>query len=172
MIWTVMTKPKTRKELESEGVYLTGHIVPEWFKPKCDGCSVPRGLRRLMKAKQGHSPCVLHDWKYFIIPLVYEPGNILREHERIQADYELKLNREKVAKNKFIGKLMGIFYYRGVRLGGKKALTKSRAEMLLKSPLFKKDLIELDIYVKMYYPDFDKAWYYRLTADMEKELLG
>ena len=166
-----MTKPKTRKELESEGVYLTGHIVPEWFKPKCDGCSVPRGLRRLMKANQGHSPCVLHDWKYFIIPLVYEPGNILREHERIQADYELKMNREKVAKNKLIGKLMGIFYYRGVRLGGKKALTKSRAEILSKAPHLSKDLLQLDKYAQMYYPDLDEAWYYSIMSEITSNLL-
>lgn len=154
-----MRKPKTRKQLESEGVYLHGAIVPEWFKPKCDGCSVPRGIRWAMKANQGHAPCVIHDWKYFVIPIAFNPGNVLREHERIKADYELKLNRALVAKNRFVGKMFGVFYFRGVRIGGKRAITKSIDDLVAKAPPTQKDMEDLVLHIETYYPDLDRDWF-------------
>ena len=168
----MMSRTKSRKELEEEGVYLNGPIVPEWFKPKCDGCSVPKGIRWAMKANQGHAPCVIHDWKYFVIPLAYSPNNIMREHERIKADYELKINRGMVAKNRVFGKLFGMFYFRGVRIGGKRAITKSKLGIIDKSPNTIDEINELNKHIEKYYPDYDDLWFKFLIREMRIKVDG
>ncbi len=157
---------KTREQLEADGVYLHGAIVPEWFKPKCDGCSVPRGARWLMKANQGHAPCVIHDLSYFVIAIAFNPGNVLREHERIKADYQLKLNRSKVARYRLTGWMFGMFYFRGVRLGGKRAINKSLDELFSKTPPTINDLHDLVLHVETYYPDLDREWFEFITDTM------
>ena len=166
----IMAKPKTRQELEEDGILLNGAIVPEWFKPKCDGCSVPGGLRWMMKANQGKAACVIHDWDHFCVPIAFNPGNILREHERIRSDYQLKINRAKVAKNRFVGRLLGMFYFRGVRFGGSNSINKSIEQLLEKAPPTRETLKDLVFYIETYYPDLDREWFEFVIENMSMHI--
>ena len=158
---------KTRQELETEGTYLNGDIVPEWFKKKCDSCSIKtRTARWLMRAKQAHAPCVLHDWDYFCIALAYANENVRKEHERLSADFRLKQNRAAVAKRRWIGRVYGALYFNGVRIGGEKHVNKTVGELLLLAPDNYENVVDLHNRIKLRFPDHDMAWLDPIYAKM------
>lgn len=146
---------KTRDELAALGRLLHGPIVPDWFKKICDGCSVPTGiLRRALLAEQLVASCRGHDWRYYCIAIAYKPGNPLREQWRVLADYELKLNVKASFKRRWLGRMLGRFYYRGVRIGGSHAL-KSAEDLLHKTPPNLQALGQLCEELRSNYPDRD-----------------
>lgn len=115
---------KTREELEAEGILLLGPLVPLWFRLQSDGGSVPGGWfgRWLLKEKQWRAAAFIHDFCYYIIALMYKPGSSAWVTARFRADDELKRNRRKCAKNRFIGWMTGRLIFRGVRVGGAVAM--------------------------------------------------
>lgn len=102
-----------------QGTLLMGAIVPNKMKCLFDGCSVPRGLGWIMNAKQARSACMIHDFDYYILGIMYgSNSDDLRFQELLmQADFRLKLNRKMIARRGF-KTIYGMFYFKGVRLGG------------------------------------------------------
>lgn len=121
-----MKKAKTREQLEAEGILLYGPLVPEFFKLQSDGCSIPLGRvgRFLMRAKQARPACYIHDYRYYLMAILWATGAIEWVNARFSADYELKLNRKLVAKYRFFGKIYAAIYFRPVRTGGRLTIKK------------------------------------------------
>jgi len=136
---------------------LWGPVVPEWFKPISDGCSVPKGLRWIMRARQGVAACRIHDYAYFCISFAYPPGHYRREELRIASDYMLRVNRRQILP-KFLRRVYGALYFRGVRIGGSKTM-KSKArlqELLAKTEGFNQETFFS--FLESEYPEIDKDW--------------
>lgn len=112
---------KTRKQLEEDGILLHGPIVPEFFKLQSDGCSIHLGPigRFLLRAKQARPACYIHDYRYYLIAILWANGAIAWVNARFGADYELKRNRKLVAKYLFFGRIYAMIYFRPVRIGGR-----------------------------------------------------
>jgi hypothetical protein len=146
--------PKTRAELRAEGVELYGPIVPEWFKDICDGCSVPRGIRFIMRAKQGRAACRIHDWRYYCAAIANAKGDPVRDKNRIMADYELKVNRAASMRSRSVGWMFGSLYFRGVRAGGAYAM-RDRLELMDRVPPTKAAIDDLFEHIQKWYPDRD-----------------
>lgn len=146
---------KSRVELAQEGILLIGPVVPGWFKAFSDGCSVPKGLRWLMRAKYGCAACRIHDYRYHMIVCAY-PSHATpqREAQRILADYELKHNRATTMRSRALGWLFGKLYYRGVRIGGT-ASFKTNDEAVKRHPDNTDDLTAFAYDVIENYPDLD-----------------
>ena len=149
---------KTREQLEREGVLLLGPIVPEWFKAIADGCSVPRGIRWIMRAEQGRAACYIHDWRYYCAGIANEKGSGERAANRIMADYELKQNRAASMRSRAVGWIYGALYFRGVRAGGAYAM-RDRIELMERIPPNRADAILLLSHIQDYYParDIDRS---------------
>jgi len=148
---------KTREQLEKEGILLWGPVIPEWFKPISDGCSVPKGLKWIMRARQGVAACRIHDYAYFCISFAYPPGHYRREELRIASDYMLKVNRAK-SLPRILSRLYGALYFRGVRIGGSKTLkNKARLQELLSKT---KGFVQEDFisFLRTEYPEIDQDW--------------
>ena len=151
-----MRMSKTREELRDEGVELYGPVVPNWFK---GDCSVPFGLRSLLKAEQGRAACRIHDFRYYCISLAYEPGSPMRDQWQLFADYELKLNRALSMRPRWLSRVFGALYFRGVRLGGKYAM-KTQQELYSRMPPSMKACEQLTVKHVLYeYPEVDESWY-------------
>ena len=155
---------RDRKYLEANGTILFGPIVPEWFKPISDGCSVPKGLRWIARAKQGVAACRIHDYAYFCISFAYQPGHYRREELRMAADYMLRENRKKILPWG-IRTLYGALWFRGVRIGGSKNLkSKARLQELL-SKVEDFNQVEFISFIESEYPTFDRDWVLDVLAD-------
>lgn len=117
----------SKAALEAIGTILWGPMVPCWF----DGdCSVPKGLRWMLKPKKGKEPCKLHDWCYMLIAILYEPETIPWNMALHQADAQLRWNLVLMRKRKRIGRAWGWVYYRGVRMpfvGGRNNVSRDPA---------------------------------------------
>ena len=115
---------KTRKQLEKRGLY--GLNVPRFFSLQSDGCSVPLGRagKFLMRAGQAREACEKHDYRYYLIAVLWADGAIEQVSARFAADYELKRNRKLVAKYLFFGRIYAAIYFRSVRIGGKFTIKK------------------------------------------------
>jgi len=161
----------TREELRRHGIELHGPIVPRWFKKISDGCSVPYGLRLLLKAKQGRASCYIHDFRFFGLTLAYPPGSPMRNSWRMHADFELKQNRALSMKWEWLGRLYGSIYFRGVRIGGRKAL-KSRSELVKMTPRNIDELCELHHHITTTYSEYDTVWFYSIYHEMRDNLQG
>jgi hypothetical protein len=162
---------KTRQELRDAGVELHGPIVPDWFKAIADGCSVPRGIRWVMRAKQGRAACYIHDWRYYCAAIANSEDDPTRAKNRIMADYELKQNRALSMRWRSVGWVFGALYFRGVRAGGAYAM-RNRAQLMLRVPETRDDAHALFDEIKAWYPDSDKQRVSSLWADMVLSIKG
>ena len=116
---------KTRSELRALGTLLFGFIVPGWFKPLCDGCSVPTCvLRWLLGAGEARAACVIHDFMYYLAALRHAPGSCEWECERAVADLVLKHNIRGMAKGRIAAAVFSRLYYAGVHWFGGGAMWK------------------------------------------------
>lgn len=117
---------KTRKELEAEGKELRGLPVPEFFSLQSDGCSIPLGRlgKFLMRARQARHVCEKHDYRYYLIAILWATEAIEWQNARFAADNELKHNRRLVAKRLFFGRIYARIYFRSVRIGGRLTIKK------------------------------------------------
>lgn len=117
---------ETLESLEAKGDLLFGPVVPKWF----DGdCSVPGRIgRALLNAKLAKEACVLHDFSYMLIPILYEYQSPLWNLKLHVADAELRWNLTKMRKRHWFAKAWGYVYYVGVRmpyLGGRRAANRN-----------------------------------------------
>lgn len=151
-----MIIPQTRQQLERSGVRLSGPQVPEWFREIADGCSVPRGLRWLMRASHGRAACYIHDYRYYCAAIANGTGSQIRAKNRIMADYELKQNRAASMRWRSVGWVFGSLYFRGVRVGGAYAM-RDRLELMDRVPPTRDDLEKLFQHIREWYPDRDVA---------------
>lgn len=127
----VNSAAKTRHVLEMQGILLRGPLVPEWFKLQSDGCSVPTGfLRKVLKSSQTRAACYIHDFEYYLINICYQPNTLESRNARQMADVSLRWNRTRIGRNWLSGQVFGRWYYRGVRLGGKRALNKKHGTLV------------------------------------------
>lgn len=135
---------KTRDELALEGRELVGPLVPDWFKEQSDGCSVPLGRigRWALKADQAKPACIIHDFRYYEVGIQYIAGGEKWKIKRMQADFELKMNRRLVAKRRFFGRLYAMNYFRAVRLFGSQSI-KTIPELVMPPTIEDIDALEV-----------------------------
>lgn len=114
---------------------LLGPKPPPWFVQQSDGGSVPGGRfgRALLNEPEWREAAYTHDWRYYLNALMYPaPGTFNADGNemvrwvgaRLTADYELKENRKRCAKNKLMGWASSRLIFRGVRIGGRIAMRK------------------------------------------------
>lgn len=120
---------KTRAQLARMGTLKRGDLdgvePPGWFRLQCDGCSIPtRAGKLFLRAERFAWPCENHDFMYYLAALQWTPGSPQWQGARLRADARLKENIRLVAKNKFFGFMYSRIYFRGVRIGGRKAMRK------------------------------------------------
>ena len=121
----------TRENLASRGVLLAGPVVPNWFKLQSDGCSIPsRFMSKFLDALQTRAACYIHDYEYYLVNCCCAQDSVDRKHYRKSADVNLQFNRVRIGRGStkvgkwWKGQVFGRWYYRGVRIGGKRALNK------------------------------------------------
>lgn len=119
-----------KHEIAAKGELLHGPIVPKsWFKGEC---SIPTWfLKKLLSAKLGHDACIIHDWVYMLIAILYEPKSIEWQMQLHMADAQLKWNLTLLRKHRRVGRIWGWIYYRGLRLhyiGGRLAVNKDPSQ--------------------------------------------
>ena len=114
---------ETLVSLEAKGDLLFGPVKPKWFH---GDCSVPGRIgKKLLNVDLAKDACELHDWCYFLIPILYEYQSPLWNLKLHIADAELRWNLTKMRKKHWFAKLWGYVYYAGVRMpfvGGRRAV--------------------------------------------------
>ncbi|KKM87930.1 hypothetical protein LCGC14_1263890 [marine sediment metagenome] len=139
-----MSKPaKTREELEADGIFLDGKIVPKWFIEQSDAASIKTYLLRfILRAKKAREPAYIHDFDYYLTALEHEEKSPEWIGARMEADARLKDNRAAVAhKHKIMGKIQSELWFRGVRMGGRDSV-KDPSELVVPPTLQDIDEIE------------------------------
>lgn len=118
-----------QRDLQESGKVLYGLIKPPWF---VGDCSIPTRLGKwFLDADLAVDVCALHDWYYLLIPILYRPRSIPWQMALHQADAQLKWNLVTLRKKRWVGRMWGWVYYRGLRiplLGGRRAVTRKPRE--------------------------------------------
>lgn len=134
---------ETLKMIEAKGDLLFGPAVAPWFE---GDCSVPGRLgKKLLNAKLALDACVIHDWCYMLIPILYEHQSPLWNLKLHTADAELRWNLTKMRKKRWFGRIWGYIYYKGVRMpfvGGRRAVLRN-PDMHPRGPKDLEQLLEL-----------------------------
>ena len=160
----------TREQLRRKGIRLAGPVVPEWFKELADGCSVPRGLRWIMRARHGRASCYIHDWRYYCAAIANPKGDI-RAQNRMLADYELKQNRAASMRWRPVGWVFGSLYFRGVRVGGAYTM-RDRVELMDRVPPTPNDTDRLYAHLKQWYSSRDDERVVSIMVEMREHMKG
>lgn len=167
----------SQAEILRRGDLLYGPVRPKWFRGEC---SVPTALAKwIMNTKLAQEACELHDWCYFMIPILYVAGDTMWEMRLHEADCHLRWNLVRLRKKNWFGRLWAYVYYIGVRLpfiGGRRAV-KHYAD-LSRLPHSKAAVVELiDLLKKFNDGELTKhsihvlsGFAMRTGLDIEKEL--
>jgi len=127
-------------EIPATDVRLHGPAVPKWFKPKCDGCSIPgkdsriKWVKRLIESTLDpdltEDACHIHDFEYFLLVLCYNKNLTAFHMGRRDADHNLRMNRWKVSRNKTWGMFYSFLFHVGIRLGGYPVMLRKNVDEL------------------------------------------
>ncbi|KKN00439.1 hypothetical protein LCGC14_1137730 [marine sediment metagenome] len=113
----------SQAEILRRGDLLYGPVVPAWFTGEC---SVPTKLAKwIMNVKLAREACELHDWYYFIIPILYMANSTMWQMRLHEADCHLRWNLVRLRKKNCFGRAWAYVYYACVRLpfvGGRRAV--------------------------------------------------
>lgn len=110
---------------------LLGDVVPDWFKVRSDGCSVPFKkhpilgipVKVFLIPELVRAACYIHDWDYYLTGLKNVTGSPGFIGDRLAADVRLKRNIKLVVRlGPVSGWLLRRTYFRAVRIGGSHAI--------------------------------------------------